>query len=310
MSRILVTGATGFLGAYMARRLVEDGVEVHAVARPGGRNAWRIPGLMATLHDTDLRDGEGVERLVAAIAPTAIWHLATYGAVVEQADARAIAATNFLGTVNVLEAAKSHGVGRVINTGSSSEYGPGSAPLAESQPLAPASIYGASKAGATLYVSALARAHGVQFHTLRPFSPYGPYDEPSRLIPTAIAAGLDGVSPQLASPHAVRDFIYVEDVYQAYRLATATDLPPGSVLNVGSGVQRTIGEVVAAIGHQIAGAPAPIWGSVAQRQNEPVSWVAELSQVRTLLGWQPTTGLEEGLADTINWQRSFQRSRV
>lgn len=302
MSRYLLTGATGFVGGYLARRLLEDGHEVHLLVRENS-NLWRLEGLLKdlTLHQADLMDAERLTDVLKGVQASNIWHLATYGGFAFQHDAQRIAQTNFMGTVNLLHAACEVGFECFLNTGSSSEYGVKTEPMRESDLPMPLSSYGASKAGATLYAQGLAMSRGLPIYNLRLFSPYGPQEDPSRLVATVVKACLDGVAPQLASPHSVRDFIYVEDVYRFYGAVAQADLPPGEVLNVGSGIQYTVGELVETALRLSGNGLTPIWGSQDPRPNEPKRWVADLSKVESLLGWRPSYSLEAGLKATLDW---------
>ena len=213
---ILVTGATGFVGACLTRRLLEMGHEVHIVAR-WTANRWRIADIAPHLvqHDVDLRDAYAVEQAVASIRPDKIFHLATYGGFSFQKDVVAIYAANFLGTVNLVRACEKVGFDCFMHTGSSSEYGIKTGPMKESDLLEPLGDYAVSKAAATLFCRSEALQKGLPIVTLRIFSPYGPWDDPQRLIPYGIDALLNGTAPALSSSASVRDYIYIDDVMDA-----------------------------------------------------------------------------------------------
>jgi nucleoside-diphosphate-sugar epimerase len=302
--RYLLTGATGFVGAYLARRLLESGQEVHLLARESS-NLWRLADLQdrLILHHVDLLEAERLAETLQAIRPTHIWHLATYGGFATQQEALRIAQTNFMGTVNLLHASLETGFETFINTGSSSEYGIKTAPMREADLPEPLSAYGASKAGATLYAQGLAKTNGLPIFNLRLFSPFGPQEDPSRLVATVIKACVRGEAPRLASPHSVRDFIYVEDVFRFYQALDPAALAPGEILNVGSGKQSTVGDLVATALKLSGSDLEPIWGSAAPRPNEPTSWVADMTKAERLLNWKPAFSLEAGLAETLDWAR-------
>lgn len=211
--------------------------------------------------------------------------------------------TNLAGTFHLLAACAETGFDRFVHAGSSSEYGIKSTPMSEKDPLAPEDAYGASKAGASLWCRAIAASWKLPVATLRLFSPYGPWDDPVRLIPTAARAFLDGRSPRLASPSGVRDFVFVDDVVDAFLLAATVPSAAGEILNIGSGRQTTVGEVVDILSRLIPGAPAPSWNAVPARPGSPV-WVADIGHARRLLGWEPKVPLEEGLQRTIEWMRN------
>jgi len=300
--RILVTGATGFVGACLCRRLLGMGHELHLFVRQTA-NRWRITDIAPrmVLHDVDLRDAQAVERSVAAIRPEKIFHLATYGGFSFQKEVAAIHAVNFLGTVNLLQACEKVGFEQFIHTGSSSEYGIKSEPMKESDLLEPLGDYAVSKAAATLFCCSEALLKGLPIVTLRVFSPYGPWDDPQRLIPYVIAALLKGNSPMLANPAAVRDYIFIDDVIDAYLAVMAAPLRGGEIYNIGSGRQTGIGEVVERIVSAIDNGVRPQWGTEPPRRPEPAVWVADAGKMRAQFNWQADTSLDEGLQKTIRW---------
>jgi len=300
----LVTGATGFVGAALVRRLVAAGQEVHILCR---RNSelWRLNGIAGELrsHFVDLRDADGVERCVAQIKPEVIYHLATYGGFAGQRDTEAIFGANLSGTMHLLRACEKVGFRCFVNTGSSSEYGMKGAPMREDDLLEPLGDYGVSKAAATLFCRSEALQRALPVVTLRLFSPYGPWDDPKRLIPYLIASLLQGTAPRLSTPDSVRDFVFIDDVLDLFLRVDLLSGLSGEILNVGSGVQTSIGEVAWELGEIIGAAAAPEWGACASPRSEPARWVADVERARTLAGWEPRTGLRAGLEHTVAWMR-------
>jgi len=307
--RAVVTGAGGFVGANVVRRLLAEGHEVKALVRPG-TNRWRLEGIAAELDagEADLRDGAAVTRAIASAKPDVVFHLATRGAYSWQDDAREIIETNVLGTSNVVEACREAGVRALVNTGSSSEYGFKDHAPGEDESLEPNSVYGVAKAAATLLCSVAAQLHGVPVTTLRLYSVYGPYEEPGRFVPALVAAALDGRLPVLASPNVARDFVWVGDVVQA--CLRAADAPgAGTVYNVGSGRQTTLAEAVEAARRVFGLAEEPTWGRMADRSWDTEVWVADVAKIERELGWRPEVGFEEGLQRTAAWLRDDPAAR-
>jgi len=153
--------------------------------------------------------------------------------------------TNVIGTVNLLQSCLETGFEAFVNTGSSSEYGFKNAPPAENEWLEPNSHYALTKAFATMFCRYTASSTGAHVTTLRLYSVYGPFEEPTRLIPTIITKGLGNQLPPLVQPQMARDFVYVDDVVEAYlAAATFSGKEPGAVYNVGTGRQTTIAQVV------------------------------------------------------------------
>jgi UDP-glucose 4-epimerase len=304
--RVLLTGAGGFIGANLARRLLADGHDLHLLLRPGHQR-WRLEAIAeaATVHHGDIRIAEEVRAAMERIRPDWIFHLAAYGAYPAQRDLEQAAATNVVGTLNLSQAALAVGFEAFVNAGSSSEYGFKDRPPAEDAWLDPNSAYAATKAGATILLRHLALEHRVRITTLRLYSIYGPWEEPSRLLPNLVVLGLDGELPPLVSPDIARDFVYVDDCCDAFLLAALSSRQPGSVYNVGSGIQTTIREAVAAARTVLNIAAEPSWGSMEQRSWDTKSWVADSRLIREELGWEPRTTLAEGIESTAAW---FRRS--
>jgi nucleoside-diphosphate-sugar epimerase len=307
--RALVTGAAGFVGANLARRLLADGHEVHAIVRPE-TDRWRLDDVATELdaHEVELRDHEAVAATVSEVRPEVVFHLATRGAYSWQSDVREILETNVLGTSNVVEACVHAGVRTLVNTGSSSEYGFKDHAPAESEALEPNSVYGVAKAAATQLCTVAARLHELSATTLRLYSVYGPYEEPGRFVPALVEGSLRGRLPALASPRVARDFVWVGDVVEAY-LRAAAAAGAGSVYNVGSGTQTTLADAVEAARRALGVTEEPRWSSMADRSWDTEVWVADVRKIGRELGWRPTVSFEEGLARTAAWLRERPSAR-
>ena len=303
MTRILITGGAGFLGANLTRKLLEENEDIHLILSPK-TNTWRINSISnkLSIHTVDLTDKEKVETTIKSIKPEIIYHLATHGAYASQVSEERIIATNIIGLMNILNACKTVGFKKFINTGSSSEYGFKKEPMKERDILeAPYSCYAFTKASATLYAQYFAKKYDLPVITLRLFSVYGDYEEPKRFVPSLITNTLKNNPTPLASPDTARDFIYVEDVINAYLSVCKKSLEPGEIFNVGSGEQKTIKEVVETV-MQITKRNIPlVWNSFSSRAWDTNTWQADISKIRDSVGWHPKHTLVEGIIKTISW---------
>ena len=301
--KILITGVAGFIGACLAHRLIEYGCKPDLIIR-GQSNLWRIKDILpkVNLHYADLTDKDGIEKIISKIRPEIIYHCATYGGYPYQADLDKIIHTDIIGTINLLEACLKYKFNCFVNTGTSSEYGIKKQPIKESDLLEPVNTYGAAKASATLFCQAVARKDKLPIATLRLFSPYGYYEAQERLIPSVIIACLNKKNPKLSSAHFVRDFVFIDDVVDAYiKVAENQDVIQGEIFNIGSGNQCSVGEIVNMIIRLIPTAVNPQWGSVPNLRIEPISWVADISKVKAIINWQPKYDLIQGLEKTAAW---------
>jgi len=306
MKRVVITGATGFVGADLARRLVRDGHDVHLFVRHN-YNPWRIEGIRndLSLHKVNLADEEALYRVVRNVRPDWVFHLAAHGAYSWQTNLQQMVKTNIIGTINLVKACLKTGFEAFVNTGSSSEYGFKDHAPSETEWLEPNSDYAVTKASATLFCRYTAQRRKVHLSTLRLYSVYGPYEEPARLMPTLIVRGLSGKLPPLVDPDVMRDYVYVEDVTKAYLLAaTNPDQEPGAVYNVGTGVQTSLREVVNAARQIMGIAVEPEWGAMPNRRWDTNIWVADNRKIRTELSWQPRHSFEQGFRLMVNWFRN------
>lgn len=302
--RVLMTGATGFVGSCLARRLVETGYDVHIFSRTGS-DRWRIADLAGRLteHLVDLRDAGQVLVTVDKIQPAAICHLATHGGFAFQQETSAILESNFLGTTNLLRACEQVGFSSFINTGSSSEYGTKDTPMREEDLLEPVGDYGVSKAAATLFCRSEALKKGLPVVTLRLFSPYGPWDDPKRFVPYAIKSLLRGETPRFSSPASVRDYVFIDDVLDLYLGLIKEPHCGGEMFNVASGSQSSIGELFSLLAQIINPGITPAWGALGSQRPEPRTWVADIGKAERELGWKPVVTLQAGLTKTCGWLR-------
>jgi nucleoside-diphosphate-sugar epimerase len=288
-----VTGAGGFVGRHLCRTLLERGVEVWGTVRPGTAAPDGVRPL-----PVDLTDGAGLSAAVRQATPDLAFHLAAARAKGTGAERLATTLVNAVSGVHLVEALPAS-CRAVVRLGSSTEYAASDRPMDEDVPLRPRGFFGAGKAAGSLLLTAAAQERGLRSVVLRAFQVYGPGDHPGRFVPTVLRAAARGTVLPLTGPGQRRDWVHVDDVVQACLLAAAADgLPPGQVLNVGTGTQ-TANEELVALAEQVTGRPIRTEvGAHPGRGWDTGSWVCDPSLAGRLLGWHPTVDLRTGLART------------
>ena len=232
MSSVLVTGASGFLGSHLVRRLVRQGFDVVSVFRKAGfqedKRHFRL----------DLRDTREVQKIFREFRFASVIHLAASGVSAEAENFEDLVAVNTLATASLARIALSNNVQRFLYVGSAFEYRPQAHSMNEMTPLGPPNLYGASKAAGWMLLDTLYRLEGLPLVTLRPFSTYGPGENPSKLIPYVILQASRGEPIRLTLGSQVRDYVFVDDVLEALRLGLTGPTAVGQVYNIGTGPQE------------------------------------------------------------------------
>ena len=299
---VLVTGAGGFIGANLVRRLERDGMRTVAVVRPGA-DAWRLEGSSAERLELDVEDTAAVREAVSELRPRWIFNLAAHGAYSWQTDLERMVRVNVLAVAALLEAAAAAKTERFVHAGSSSEYGHKDHAPDEHEAIQPGSDYAATKAAATFLLQQSEKRSGPSTVVLRLYSVYGPWEEPGRLVPALVAGALHGRVPPLVDPGVARDFVFAEDVVDAFVLAARARVESGAVLNVASGKQTTIGDLVEAVRRVFGLSAEPNWGSMPRREWDTDVWIGRPDRIRKALEWSASIPLEEGLRRTFAWMQ-------
>ncbi|MGH3628562.1 MAG: NAD-dependent epimerase/dehydratase family protein [Sciscionella sp.] len=303
-TRALITGAGGFVGARLAEQLLDRGLQPTLLVRPGSDH-WRLAHLRAAAEvlEVDLRDLRAVHRALDSTRPECVFHLAAHGAYSWHDDPRAILEINLMGTLSLLEAATQSSVSTFVHAGSSSEYGFKDHAPSESEAPEPNSYYAVAKTAATLLGQYMAAQHDLRVTTLRLSSVYGPWEEPRRLVPTLISRGLCGELPPLVEPETGRDFVFVDDVCDAFLAVATADRPTSAIYNVGSGIQTTVRELVEVARRELVIEIAPHWGAYPARPWDARVWVSDPRRIQRDLGWHPSHDLHRGFSATVAWLR-------
>jgi UDP-glucose 4-epimerase len=298
--RILVTGGAGFIGSHVVDRLLAGG---HTVAVADDLSAGAVENLpvgvalhrCSILHEDTGEALAGTEAVVHAAAQTSV-----AGAV---GDPEHDAATNILGTVRMLAAAARAGVRRFLYISSAAVYG-NNAPLpaAENGPLSPASPYGLSKLAGEQYVRLLAGLSGMEWTVLRLANVYGPRQSTrgeAGVIARWCAAAAAGAPILLHGDGSqTRDFVYVADVAEAVARSLEMPAAAGWCINIGTGRETALRQV---LDHLLGPGAQPQPGPA--RPGDIARSVLETRTARTVLGWEPATPLEAGLAETVAWAK-------
>jgi nucleoside-diphosphate-sugar epimerase len=297
VSRVLVTGATGFIGRGTLAPLVERGYEVHAVARGAGQQA---PGVQ--WHAGDLLAAGTAAEIIDAVRPTHLLHLAWEarpGIFWNSPDNLAWVEAS----LRLLRAFAEAGGERAVLAGTCAEYEwSDEVHCTEGvTPLRPATLYGAAKHGLHVVAERYAEQAGISLAWGRVFFVYGPHEHPARLASSVASALVRGEPAGTSAGTQVRDFLYSEDLADAFvaLLASAVDGP----VNLAAGDPRPIREVVEALA-AAAGAPELLRiGARPTNPAEPAAITAAVERLRDEVGWAPPRTLEERAADTVAWWR-------
>jgi len=305
-NKVLVTGATGFLGANLTKKLVGGGYDVHILIRSTS-NKWRLLDIKHKIkeHMADLTNFGELRKVVRQIKPDIIFHLAATGIHGgKHLPDRDLINVNFIGTFNLVNACNDIDYRCFVNTGSSSEYGPKKDRMRCDDICEPVNTYGIAKLAATLYTKKVAKEKNKPIMTLRLFSPYGAYDDPSRLVTHVITKSLRNEDLHLANPEAVRDYIYVEDVIDLY-LKTIDNAKKycGEIFNAGTGKQTKISDIVEIVTELTKSKSKIFWNSVKPRSYDTEKWEAEIEKTCKAFNWMPRFSIKQGLMETVSWFR-------
>jgi nucleoside-diphosphate-sugar epimerase len=297
MSRVLLTGASGFIGRAAIEPLRQAGFEVHAVSR----RRLDVPGDVIW-HEVDLLDHGQLKQLMRAIEPSHLLHFAWYA----KPGKYWIARENLdwlRASLDLLQSFSLSGGRRVIMAGTCAEYDWNYGSCVEgSTPLLPSTLYGTCKHALQEVLGAYSRQYGLSSAWGRIFFPYGPHEHLSRLIPSVICALLEGRPALCTSGEQVRDFIHVSDVATAF-VALLTSQVEGAV-NIGSGQGFAVKDIAMRIGDRLGRSDLVRLGARPAVENEPPLVVADVRRLVQKVGWRAAIGLEEGLAAMIDWWRA------
>ncbi|MBN1283942.1 MAG: GDP-mannose 4,6-dehydratase [Anaerolineae bacterium] len=308
--RALVTGAGGFIGSHLTERLVELGAEVRALVRYNAPGTWGWLDHSPARGDIeviagDVSDADSVRH--AMQGREYVFHLAALIGIPYSYRAPAsYVRTNVEGTLNILQAARVTGPVRVVHTSTSEVYGTAQyVPIDEAHPLQAQSPYAATKIAADKLAESFYLSFGVPAAIVRPFNTFGPRQSARAVIPAIITQCLAGDIVRLGNLAPTRDMNYVANTVAGFVKAAESEAALGRAINLGSGREISIGDLAKLIA-ALVGKDITI-ESEAQRlrpeKSEVNRLLADNTQARDLLGWEPAVSLEDGLARTIAWLR-------
>ena len=312
--KVLVTGADGFIGSHLVETLVKNGHEVRAFVLYNSFNSWGwLDESDKSIRDSidvfagDIRDPHGVDKAVEK--QEVILNLAALIAIpYSYHSPDTYIDTNIKGTLNILQAARRHGVKRVVQTSTSEVYGTAQyIPIDEVHPLHPQSPYAATKVGADQLALSFHASFDVPVGILRPFNTYGPRQSARAVIPTIISQLANKSKVKLGSLSPTRDFSFVQDTANGFLAAAQSDAIVGQTINLGSGFEISIKETAETIA-RLMNAKLELVDDeqrVRPENSEVERLHASIERAKTLLGWQPElkglAGFETGLKKTIEW---------
>ncbi|TKB95113.1 MAG: NAD(P)-dependent oxidoreductase [Nitrospira sp.] len=295
--RVLVTGATGFIGSHCLVSLVQRGYEVHAISTKLVMKAESS----IVWHQADLLDESSGVRLMESVKPTHLLHLAWY-----VVPGKLISSDlNFdwvHSSMKLLRAFQQQGGRRVVMSGSSYEYDWNYGYCHEARtPKIPNTVYGACKHALDVMVQAFCLAHGISQAWPRVFFLYGPNEHPDRLVSSVIRSLLQGAEARCSHGKQIRDYLHVQDVAEA--IVSVLDCGVEGAVNIGSGTAVTLREMIVTIGRTLGQEDLLKLGAIPSRANDAPLVVADVERLINEVKWQPRFSMEEGLKHTIEWWR-------
>ena len=304
MSNVLITGASGFIGANLVRDLINTKDQIHILIRKQS-NLWRLNNIISecNVHFVDISNIEEVKNIISEIKPEIVYHCATYGVYPNQKDVSKMDQTNVVGTLNLLKALHENSeLKRLVNLGSVFEYGSKSNSTKETDPAQPFDSYSATKVSQTKLVEDHSHQKKLPAVTLRIFTPYGIFEEPGRLISDVMVAAVKKNPLRIFSRKAKRDFVYIGDVTSALIKASNKPGIDGEIFNIGSGKSTSVEEIVNLVSKVTNIDLEVSWYDENQREYDKTdtNGFADLQKAKKI-DWKPEVSLKDGLSRTYDW---------
>ncbi|MFA6339046.1 MAG: NAD(P)-dependent oxidoreductase [Candidatus Paceibacterota bacterium] len=301
---IFITGATGFIGANLARTLVTLHKDVHILVRPlsdTSRLTDIIPQI--TIHEGDLLDKDNLKKIIDSVKPRGVFHLAAKTVVLGvKSPEQEMISSNFEGTINILNVLENHDFDFFIESGTFIEYAPIPRPIKEDDLCEPKEIYGLTKLASTLYAKMIADTKGLPIIVFRFFTPFGPFLQKGKLVEQTITKAFKNEDIFLTKSSIARDFIYIDDLITLLLEASekAKNLK-GSIFNAGSGKKTTLKEFSDFVLKKTGSSSKIVWQENKASIYDSDFWQADMTKVFDNFSWRPKYSLEEGLEKTIEY---------
>ena len=304
MSDVLITGASGFIGANLVNDLINSKDQIHILIRKES-NLWRLNNIISrcNVHFVDISQIKDVANIISKIKPEIVYHCATYGVYSNQKDTDKIEKTNLIGTKNLISSlAKNNNLKRLVNLGSVFEYGPKLGLIKETDSTQGLDHYSKSKILQTKMVEDFVNQYNLPAITLRVFTAYGNYEEPGRLISDIMVAIIKKNPIKILSSSAIRDFVYINDVINALKIISVKSGIDGEIFNVGSGNASSVENIVNLVTNITNTDSKVIWQDKNDREYDKAGTkgYADIQKIEKI-GWKPKTSLESGLEKTYEW---------
>lgn len=300
--KALVTGGNGFIGSHMVSRLVKAGCTVYVMIRDFS-DIWRLDEVRNSINlvKLDIRDGDVLSQWITKIKPDFIFHMAAYGVDSRQKDYVTAAETNIIGTLNIVKAAASIGCEKLINTGTSMQYGNKTNSIREEDYYDPTNIYGSTKGAATIIAHQIAGENNLDIATIIPFGVFGEKEGSHKFFPHVILSALIEGEIQLSPCEQYRDYCYIENIIDGFLMAAGSSEIKNEIFNIGCGRLYKLKHYVELIMKRLESEAKVNYGSVEYRKNDLWSPQPDLTKISTMLEWKPRVSLEEGIDKTIEW---------
>ena len=304
MSTVLITGASGFIGANLVRNLINTKDQIHILIRKQS-NLWRLNNIISecNVHFVDISKIDEVRNMISKVKPEIVYHCATFGVYPNQKDASKMEQTNVTGTLNLLTSLHENSeLERLVNLGSVSEYGSKSNSIKETDPTQPFDPYSVTKVSQTKLVEEYSHQKKLPAVTLRIFTPYGIFEEPGRLISDLMVATVKKKPLKIRSRKSKRDFVYIDDVTSALIKASNKPGIEGEIFNIGSGSATSVEDLVNLVCKITDTNLEVSWPDENQKESDEMNanGFADIQKAKKI-DWKPEVSLKDGLSKTYEW---------